>query len=180
MIRRLIIPFGVLLGMSFLPSCMEDKDEDYNAWKEENEKYVEHQASLTNDDGTLFYEKIVAEWSPSTPILMHWYNDRSLNSDKVTPLFNSWTKLKYHVRLCDGTPIDSSYLRKDSIYTSRPSSNIVGWQIAVMNMRPGDSCRVVMPAIAAYGSIKSGLVKPYSALIYEMKLVDIPAYELPK
>ncbi len=177
---RLYFPLVIIGGLCLLPSCMDDNDEDYSSWKQDNDKYVEQQAAMTNDDGTLFYERIVPDWSTGTSILIHWYNDRSATDNRIPPLFNSWTKVKYHVSLCDGTPVDSSYLRKDSVYSSRPSSNIVGWQVAVMNMCPGDSCRVIIPAKAAYGSAKNGLVKPYSALVYEMKLVDVTAYEIPQ
>lgn len=175
-----LLPGLILLFPGVMSSCIDDDDEDYSTWKADNDKYVEQMASLTNPDGSLYFEKVTPDWSTGTTVLMHWYNDRQANPEKIKPLFNSWTKVKYRVTLYDGTPVDSSYLKKDSVYVSRPGSNIVGWQIAVMNMHPGDSCRVVMPAASAYGKNKNGAVLPYSALVYDLKLVGITAYEIPK
>lgn len=47
-----------------------------------------------------------------------------------------------------------------------------------MNMRVGDSARIVIPYNLGYGSSNSGVIKPYSTLVFDLKLVDIPYYEV--
>ena len=47
-------------------------------------------------------------------------------------------------------------------------------------MRVGDKVTAVMPPSAAYGTQKYGDIKPYSVLVYEIELVSIPAYVVPK
>ena len=55
---------------------------------------------------------------------------------------------------------------------------IQGWTVALEDMRVGDSCEVVIPYTMAYGAQSSGLIKPYSALKFHIKLVDIPFYQI--
>ena len=55
---------------------------------------------------------------------------------------------------------------------------IEGWKIALVNMRVGDSVRVVIPYKLGYGASGSGAIPPYSTLVFDMKLVDIPYYEV--
>lgn len=179
-LRTAAICAVALLCLTQLTSCMDDSDDDYAEWNNQNKQFVAEQQELKNPDGTPFYEQVTPKWAPGLTILMHWYNDRTKNANEILPLLNSYTAVKYKVSTIEGTPIDSSYLSTDSLYISRASVNITGWQIATLNMRPGDSCRVVMPAKTAYGSNKHGDVKPYSALVYEMKLVRIVSYELPR
>ena len=51
--------------------------------------------------------------------------------------------------------------------------------MALTNMVEGDSCEVIIPAYAGYGEQDRTNIPPYSALIFGIKLVDIPAYEKP-
>ena len=89
------------------------------------------------------------------------------------------------VQLCAGTgetleqAVDSSYNMTtygDSLYKCKPMNTIQGFAIALTSMHIGDSCTVIIPYFVGYDtSTTSNIKKPYSTLIYEMKLVDIPA-----
>jgi FKBP-type peptidyl-prolyl cis-trans isomerase len=46
------------------------------------------------------------------------------------------------------------------------------------NMRCGDSVEVIIPYGLAYGSTGSTSIYPYSNLKFNIRLVDIPLYEL--
>ena len=56
---------------------------------------------------------------------------------------------------------------------------IAGWKLAVQNMHVGDSVEVLIPYAQAYGTKSNGVIKPYTALRFNLRLVDIPYYELP-
>ena len=58
------------------------------------------------------------------------------------------------------------------------SGVIDGWQIALMNMHVGDTVQIVVPYQSGYGSTSTGKIQPYSALRFNVRLVDIPAYEV--
>lgn len=90
--------------------------------------------------------------------------------------------MKYHLTDITGEGVDSSYNQKmngDSIYRCLPSNQVLGFAVALTNMHIGDSVQLIIPYNAGYGNNKRANMKPYTTLIYELKLVDIPAYETP-
>lgn len=169
------------VGCSFcLTSCLGDNDEDYTQWRKDNEAWLAQQADLKDAQGQPYFETVTAtQWAPGLSVLMHWHNDRALTQANLKPMATSTASVKYRVTLYDGEAVDSSYNRKDSVLTGQPGGYIPGWTIAVTNMHVGDSCTIIMPAAAAYQNVKNGKVKPYSALIYDMKLKAVDAYEIP-
>ena len=48
----------------------------------------------------------------------------------------------------------------------------------MMNMHVGDTVQILIPYQSAYGSSSSGSVLPYSALRFNVRLEDIPDYEI--
>ena len=101
-------------------------------------------------------------------------------TDNLTPLFTSTIDVKYIGRLYNDEPFDSSYAYTqwgDSILRTTQANLIEGWAIALSDMHVGDSCEILVPYQQAYGSSESGIIKPYSALKFNLKLVDIPYYE---
>lgn len=164
-------------------ACNMDGDnvwEDYRDWRETNEQWILDQASRTNDDGTPYYTKLVPTWDKDSYILIHYFNDRNETKDNLTPLFTSTVDVKYIGRLYNDEPFDSSYAYTqwgDSILRTTQANLIEGWAIALSDMHVGDSCEILVPYQQAYGSSESGIIKPYSALKFNLKLVDIPYYE---
>lgn len=166
-----------------LTSCLKDDDEtDYTEWRTRNEEYITKAEALT-ENGKKVYEKIVPAWAPEQFVLMKWHNDRSLTEKNLMPLDNSTVNIKYALENIDGELLQDSYsmtANGDSIFQQRPSQTIVGMWAALTSMHVGDSVTMVIPASAGYGNLSSGSVLPYSTLVYHVKLVDIPAYEIPK
>ena len=102
-----------------------------------------------------------------------------LTKDNLKPLLTSTVDVKYIGRLYNDVAFDSSFLRTtpaDSVFRTKLTGVIEGWQIALMNMHIGDSCEIVIPSDQAYGSSGSGSIYPYSALKFHVKLVGIPGY----
>lgn len=80
--------------------------------------------------------------------------------------------------LYNGTPFDSTYLYTDSAAIGRVDKFVSGFQIALTNMQPGDSCQIIIPQNLGYGAeTVSSTILPYSTLIFDLKLVDVPGYE---
>lgn len=173
--KLLITAIGATLISGALTSCLDDdKPEDYTQWRNANDAYLAELEKSTE------YTRVSPDWAPGTYILMKWHNDRSATEKNLQPLYNSTCNTKYRLRLIDESVADSSYSNTangDSIYQSTPSTNVVGFAVALMSMHVGDSCTVVIPYNAGYGNLPHSNIKPFSNLIFDLKLVSIPAYE---
>ncbi len=164
-----------VLAVTMLDSCLgKNVYDDYKNWREKNDEWYSQQAASGQ------YTKVIAPWDPSAQVLMRWHNDRELTKDNLVPLITSTVDVKYYLRLCDGTPVDSSsYMTSpaNGIYRSMVNQNVEGWMLALTNMHVGDSCTVIIPYQQAYGSTKrSEVLVPYSCLMFDVKLVDIYKY----
>lgn len=80
--------------------------------------------------------------------------------------------VNYKGSLINGKVFDSSYERGYP-EAFRLSDLIVGWQIALTQMRIGDHWIVYIPHEVGYGSRANGNIPAYSTLIFEMELVAI-------
>lgn len=180
------LPFIFLLFTALctgLVSCLGDDDDtwdDYKEWRETNESWLLEQAQKKNADGSNYYDKISPVWDKSSYVYIHYFNDTTLTRGNLSPMYTSTVDVKYIGRLYDGTGFDSSYLSTspaDSIFRTKLSGVISGWTIALTDMHVGDSCEVLIPYQWAYGSSDLGTILPYSALQFNIKLVNIPFYE---
>lgn len=179
------LPYLLILAVAIAVAACNSGDDDvweeYSDWRETNEAWILEQATLTNADGTPYYEKLVPAWNPQAYVLIHYFNDREDTEDNLSPMLTSTVDVKYYGRLYNDEPFDSSYANTqwgDSIFRTTPSSVIEGWAIALQNMRVGDSCEVVIPYQQAYYTSEYGIIIPFSALKFNLKLVDIPYYEI--
>lgn len=178
--------FGFLAFPSLLlalSSCLGDdiSKNDYAEWRQLNNSYLEEAEAATLNGNKLF-EKIVPDWDKSIFTLMQWHNDRRQTIHRLSPLDNSTVDVVYMLTNVEGDTIDSSFAlteNGDSIYRCRPCDMITGFQLALTNMHIGDSVTTVIPYTAAYGVTGYGSIPPYSTLVFNIKLVDIPAFEIP-
>ncbi len=154
--------------------------EQYREWRDVNNDWLLEMQQRTNPDGTPYYKVVVPKWNPGSYILMHYFNDRSETEGNLSPLYSSTVDTRYMLYLCNDVPCDSSTnltTHGPGIYRSRVSTNIQGWAAALMEMRCGDTAEVVLPYGVAYGAQSIGSIPPYSALRFNVRLVDIPYYE---
>lgn len=181
------LPIAILmLVMAFLPACnsTDDNWDDYKEWREVNDAWLQQKKDQKDDAGKAYYTKVIPEHDPNAYVLIHYFNDRSKTLGNLSPMITSTVDVKYHGRTYDDVPFDSSYTLTaaygDSIYRTPLNSSIIsGWRVALMDMRVGDTCEVIIPYQQGYGQMGSGPIKPYSNLIFGIKLVDIPGYEKP-
>lgn len=164
-----------------LPSCMESDNnyDKYASWRKQNDEFINSRLNEKRPDGTLKYMKIVPRWAPNVLVLLEWHNDTSLTSKNLRPLDNSTISVKYEGMLIDSTKFDSSYSRADSAYVTRPINNILGWRAALPYIHVGDSVTMLIASGAAYGSYGTSNIKPYSTLIFNLKLKEIIDLERP-
>ena len=87
------------------------------------------------------------------------------------PADTSLVKVNYEGRLIDGTVFDSSYKRGESAIF-RANQVIRGWTEALCHMPAGSVWEVYIPQDQAYGEREQGDIKPFSALIFKIELVE--------
>lgn len=97
----------------------------------------------------------------------------------AVPTKESRVKVNYKGTLVDGTEFDSSYKHKDKDGNPQPATFRVdqvvkGWTEALTMMPVGSKWELYIPYDLAYGTRETGaLIKPYSALIFEVELLEI-------
>lgn len=89
------------------------------------------------------------------------------------PTFTSKVKVHYRGTLIDGTEFDNSYDRF-SPSSFRVDQVIKGWTEALLMMPVGSKWELYIPHELAYGGREMGDdIKPFSALIFEIELLEI-------
>ena len=156
-----------------LTSCLGDDTTGYDDWREENNRYL---ANIDEKE----YTKVVPSWAPDNSVYIKWHNDRALTANNLVPMSTSTVNVKYELEDINGNKIENSYsstTNGDSIYQSKPNSNVIGMWAAMTVMHVGDSVTLIIPYNSGYGSTLKGSIKPYSNLIFHMKMKEIVAYE---
>lgn len=89
------------------------------------------------------------------------------------PTAESTVKVHYAGTLVDGTEFDSSVKR--GAPAEFPVSGVIpGWTEALQLMPVGSKFRIVLPENIAYGANGAGeMIKPFSALVFEVELLEI-------
>lgn len=162
---------GVLfLGMLSCHSDAEDTVTKYYEWNDDNVAYFKAAMNYRDDNGNLFYEVVKPDWDTTSCILMHYF-ERGEGTE--SPYYTSFVKVCYKGMLIDDKVFDSAHASPSNPLTAKLSTLIDGWAVALERMHTGDSCRIVVPQNLGYGSGSSGRVKPYSTLIFDIKLLEI-------
>ena len=175
------ISAAIIIMATALSSCGDDGNSwtDYKEWREANNNWYPEQLQRTNPDGTPYYTLLSPAWSPKSGVLIHYFNDRSLTAANLSPMLTSKVTVKYRGHLYNGVGFDSTTVDSDSVRTFPLSGTIGGWKIALQDMHVGDTCEIIVPYGQGYGSQGSTNISAYSALQFNIRLTDIPAYEIP-
>lgn len=181
LLRRLSLGLSTLLLLG-TSSCLSDDDptDEYDEWREANDAYITQVADSINDAGEPIYTRIVPIWEPTTYVLVKWH--RKAPEGSLKPLDNSLVDITYRGSLYNGTVFDDSFSNTeygDSITRTTPQNMVTGMHAALVNMAPGDSVTMVMPASAAYGSVGTTGINPYSTLIFDVAMKKIVKYDRP-
>lgn len=89
------------------------------------------------------------------------------------PTKDDQVKVNYKGTLIDGTEFDSSAKQGGQPAQFGVSYVIAGWTEVLQLMPVGSKWEVYIPQELAYGSQDRGTIKPFSALVFEVELVDI-------
>lgn len=89
------------------------------------------------------------------------------------PTVSDKVQVNYEGRLIDGTVFDASAKHGDKPAEFTPSQVIKGWMEALTMMPVGSKWQLFIPYELAYGERDAGQIKPFSALIFDVELVDI-------
>ncbi len=88
------------------------------------------------------------------------------------PTAASTVRTHYAGTLIDGTEFDSSYKRGEP--AEFPVGGVIpGWTEALQLMSVGSKWKLYIPYDLAYGAQAAGQIPPYSALIFEIELIEI-------
>lgn len=88
------------------------------------------------------------------------------------PEIENTVRVHYAGTLIDGTEFDSSITRGQP--AEFPIQGVIsGWTEALQLMPVGSKFKLYIPQDLAYGASGSGLIEPYSTLIFEVELLDI-------
>lgn len=88
------------------------------------------------------------------------------------PADTAMVEVNYEGKTIDGTVFDSTYKRGKPV-TLRANQVIKGWTEALVHMPVGSTWEVVIPQDQAYGEREQPQIKPFSALIFKIELLDI-------
>lgn len=89
-----------------------------------------------------------------------------------TPSRDSRVEVHYRGTLIDGKQFDSSYDRNETLKLNL-NTVIEGWKIGIPLMRVGSKYKLYIPQHLAYGERDSGVIPPFSTLIFEIELLNI-------
>lgn len=154
--------------------------EEYADWREANIAWLEQLHSRTNEDGTPFYEVVTPSWYSGAYVLVHRFGEP--NTDNLKPLSTSTVDVIYQGFNYQGERFDSSLTQtaygRPGVARFALNGVIDGWTAAFETMHVGDSAEIICPYNMAYGeTYMSSMIQPYSALRFNVRLVDIYAYE---
>ena len=88
------------------------------------------------------------------------------------PADTSLVKVNYEGRLINDSIFDSSYKRGNPT-TFRANQVIKGWTVALCHMPAGSIWEVYIPQELAYGEREQNIIKPFSALIFKIELLEV-------
>ena len=88
------------------------------------------------------------------------------------PSDTSLVKVNYEGRLINDSIFDSSYKRGNPT-TFRANQVIKGWTEALCHMPEGSVWEVYIPQELAYGEREQNIIKPFSALIFKIELLEV-------
>ncbi|MBO5345526.1 MAG: FKBP-type peptidyl-prolyl cis-trans isomerase [Paludibacteraceae bacterium] len=167
--KKILFLFFVVL---LFVSC----DERFMSWREYNEEWIVVQKDKLGVDTNVVEVEIL----PSGVLIEKYHTGfGAIPKPSIDPVMgvSSAVKVKYTGWLVDGTRFD--YSDDVSFYLS---DVVEGWQEALSLMPQGSHWKIYIPHEKAYGEKGSkGLyrnfsVPPYSALIFEVRLIEVKNY----
>ena len=176
---------GALLGFT---SCEEnDSVGEFDNWQARNVQFVDSIAVVARANADGRWKVILADGLDESKV---WDNKYYVycyslqNGDGTeSPRYTDYVSVNYRGFLMptakhpQGYIFDSSYEGELDPSFDVPSSfllgsTVQGFSTAVQHMVKGDTWKVYIPANLGYGSFVTGYIPAYSALVFDINLVD--------
>lgn len=154
--KRFFTALGVLFVILLFSAC--GKSDKYIDWKVINQDWYnqhKHDPGFTVTESGLVYRRIGPNANPA---------DR-------TPNANDMVIVNYTGKFIDGLEFDNGKKASFSMLGVVP-----GFQEALLKMRQGEIFEFYIPYEIGYGAKGSGIIPPYSTLIYRVELLESKAY----
>ena len=164
-IKLSYILFVLLFSVAFQSCSNDNEQEKYAEWKQENEKFIEE---IKNDPSSSYFQASI----PQGPGIVYYKVINKAQGDTGTyPLSTSQVKVRYKGSLINdyGVFDDAS----ERITIMNVNGVVSGFSVALQNMKEGDKWEIYIPWDLGYGSSGKEPIPPYSALIFELELVEI-------
>ena len=150
----------MVVGGLTLTSCSSDDDNEPTVSYEENlkkgQEYLAENAKregVTVTNSGLQYEVLE-------------------EGEGKSPSATDVVKCNYEGRLIDGTVFDSSYKHGGPLEFALHQV-IKGWTEGLQLMKEGSKYRFFIPYNLAYGSRGASIIPPYSALVFDVELIEV-------
>lgn len=169
--KTLLLSIIILLSVA----CNNNENDYFKEiveWKNLNDSYFSNMKDSASyqkfeiaaeKGGGIFYYQVLAE------------GDTTLAS----PVLISEVVVNYRGSLINNLVFDKTYntalptTEEAKPATFRVNQLIEGWRENLVQMKPGEIRRIVLPAYLAYGHYDMGTIRPYSTLRFDIQLVSI-------
>lgn len=141
--------------------------------EEANQAILEYMFSKYREESEAFMADLAKQDGVEALSDGIYYKEITPSESTVRATAESIVKVKYEGRLVDGNVFDSSRRHEDEIAQFSLRNVIEGWKIAIPQMPVGATWEIYIPWDLAYGSTGTGSIPPYSALIFEITLVEV-------
>ena len=116
---------------------------------------------------------LAANYPDATPTESGLYYIRTNKGSGAKPVPGQTVLVHYTGMLVDGTKFDSSVDRGTPFeFTLGEGRVIQGWDEGLAMMQKGDKGILVIPSDLGYGSRGTGIITPFSTLVFEVELID--------
>lgn len=181
--KKLLYAAIAIVAAVAATACQDDDVkstwEEYADWRKTNISWLEELQARKDANGQPYYEVITPSWYTNSYVLLHRFG--ASNTGNLMPKSNSTIDVIYQGFNCEGERFDSSLTQTTygpGIARFNLNEVIDGWTAAFETMHVGDSAEIICPYNMAYGEgLVSSLILPYSALRFNVRLVNIYGYE---
>lgn len=196
--KNLLWLLGILLSLSMgLASCSKDTQvaDPYSDWAVRNDAYIDSIAAVcANPPAGESWQKVLnyklqsdseaglgyQDYTPGKNdyVYMKLFPQDNIEPLGISPLGTDTVTVHYRGKLINGTVFDQSFSGNWNAEVSEPrsfavSGVIVGWTTALMQMKEGQHVELYIPASLGYGSVASGEIPAYSALVFDVRLEEV-------
>lgn len=156
--KKFLLLIAMVVGVFAITSCSND-DDNTDSYEENLKKGQEYLAENAKREGV-----VTTKSGLQYEVLKE--------CDGKSPSATDVVKCHYEGRLIDGTVFDSSYKRGEPSEFAL-NKVIKGWTEGLQLMKEGSKYRFYIPYNLAYGSQGVSVILPYSALIFDVELIEV-------